>query len=337
MTRTRRGVVLLNLGTPDEPTPKAVGRYLKQFLMDRWVIDIPWLLRWFFVHVLIVPKRRFASAEAYQKVWGEDGSPLLVISKHLTAAVQAKMIDRKVVLAMRYGNPSIALALEQVKDCEEIVVLPLYPQYAESSTRTAQEECLREADGLGFKDRIRFIDPFYEDPGFIAAVVARIREVLDREKPDHLLLSYHGLPERHVQRLDKTGKHCGNYPECCDRIVEANRLCYRAHCFATTRKIVSALGLPTERYSVSFQSRLGRAVWVPPYTEPTIRELANRGVKRLAVVCPSFTADCLETVEEIGMRASDLFRESGGEKLFRVPCINDPLWVDAVVDLISRG
>lgn len=338
MTSPKKGLLLINLGTPDKPEPEAVGRYLKQFLMDKWVIDIPAPVRWFFVNVLIVPKRKFASAEAYSKVWSESGSPLLAISKELTEKVRARMPDVNVVLGMRYGNPSIRSALEKLRDCDEIVAFPLYPQYAESSTRSSQEECLKQARALGYRGKLSFVGAFYDDPGFLAAVADLIQPVLDTDRPDHVLFSYHGLPERHVKRLDPTGEICRVKESCCDKIVDANRNCYRAHCFETTRKLAAALGLNRDQYSVSFQSRLGRAVWIPPYTEPMLEALAKKGVKKLAVACPSFTADCLETIEEIGIRATEVFTEAGGEKLIRIPCVNaEPKWVDAVEKLARRA
>ncbi len=338
MSPRRTGLLLINLGTPDAPEPGSVGRYLRQFLMDERVIDVPAPLRWLLVNVLIVPKRKFESAAAYEKIWTARGSPLLAISRELTDKVRERLSGAPVELGMRYGTPSIRSALEALLDCDEIVVLPLYPQYAESSTRSAREECLARARELGFSGRLRFIGPFYDDPGFIRAFVAVLRPVLEREKPDHVLFSYHGLPERHVTRLDPTGGHCRKSDACCDRIVDANRLCYRAHCFATTRALAGELDLPPDRHSVSFQSRLGRAAWIPPSTESTLVELAKRGVKRLAVVCPSFTADCLETIEEIGIRASAIFTGAGGEKLIRVPCVNaEPAWVDAIEGLIRPG
>lgn len=338
MTAVRQGVLLLNLGTPEAPEAEAVARYLKQFLMDKWVVDVPAPLRWFFVHALIVPKRKFTSAEAYRKIWTESGSPLLVITRELTERLRERLSEIPVAMAMRYGQPSVRVALEELRECEEIIVLPLYPQYAESSTRSSHEECQRQAADLGWRGRFRFVPSFYADPGFIAAFAERIRAVLENERPDHVLFSYHGLPERQVTRLDPTGSHCRASATCCDRIVEANKLCYRAHCFETTRLLAAALALEPDHYSVSFQSRLGRAAWIPPFTETKLEELARAGVRRLAVVCPSFVADCLETIEEIGMRATEIFQRAGGTSLYRVPCVNaDPKWVEAVESLVRRS
>jgi ferrochelatase len=336
----RTGVLLINLGTPDAPTPAAVGAYLREFLMDGFVIDVPRPLRWFLVNVMIVPRRKLQSARAYQKVQLADGSPLRVCTRELTEQVAGRLArdDHYVVdYAMRYGNPSIAASLNKLcsQDLARIIVLPLYPQYAESSYETAVVETKRVAQQLGWADRLSFFPPFYDRPEFIAAWARTILADHEKHPSDHLIFSFHSLPERHLKRLDESGAHCLVKSNCCDRIDAVNRNCYRAQCVFTARSIASELGLNPEDYTVTFQSRLGRAKWIRPTTEVVLRELAQRGIKRIAVACPSFVADCLETLEEMGIRGSQTFVEAGGEELRLIPSLNaDPFWVDTVVDWI---
>lgn len=335
----KRGLLLLNLGTPDSTEPEAVGRYLKQFLMDKWVIDIAWPLRWFFVNVLIVPKRKFASAEAYEKIWTQRGSPLLFHLKDLARKVSRLRPDLKVAVAMRYGSPSTESGLRELADCDEILVFHLYPQYAESSTRSSREECERTARDLGLKAKLVFVKDYFEHPEFIESFAEVVKPVLDQQKPDHLLMSFHGLPERHVKRTDKSGgAHCLATTSCCDTITPTNRDCYRAQSYATARALARTLGLSPNQYSVSFQSRLGRTPWIQPFTDVRLDELPKKeGVKNLAVVCPSFAADCLETLEEIGMRAKDQFLAAGGEKFTEIPCLNsNDRWASAIATMSTE-
>ena len=337
------GVLLINLGTPDAPTPEAVGPYLREFLMDGFVIDVPKPLRWFLVNVMIVPRRKVQSARAYQKVQLPGGSPLLVHTRELAEKVAALLANDQrymVEYAMRYGNPSIAAALGKLhsQDPSRIIVLPLYPQYAESSFETAVVETKRVAQELGCGDRLSFLPPFYDRPEFIAAWVRRILEVHDKQPVDHVVFSFHSLPERHLKRLDRTQQHCLVKADCCDEVSAVNHNCYRAQCMFTARAIAAQLGLETGEYTVSFQSRLGRAKWIGPTTEVVLRDLALMGVKRVAVACPSFVADCLETVEEMGIRGRQTFIDAGGEELFLVPSLNaEPGWVQVVADWIRQG
>jgi ferrochelatase len=338
----RIGVLLINLGTPDAPTPEAVGRYLREFLMDGFVIDVPKPLRWFLVNVMIVPRRKIKSAKAYQKVQLPGGSPLLVYTRALAEKVteQLEKDERYLVeYAMRYGNPSIASAIGRLRspDISQIIVLPLYPQYAESSYETAMVETKRAAQESGCADRLSFLPPFYGRPEFISAFAHRIAESNENGRADHLVFSFHSLPERHITRLDESGQHCLVKPDCCDQISAVNHKCYRAQCFFTARQIAAQLGLKDEDYTVSFQSRLGRAKWIGPTTEVVLRELAQRGIKRVAVSCPSFVADCLETVEEMGIRGRQTFIDAGGEDLRLIPSLNaDPFWVSTVADWIRQ-
>ena len=340
---SRVGVLLINLGTPDAPTPEAVGSYLREFLMDGFVIDVPKPLRWFLVNVMIVPRRKGQSAKAYQKVQLPGGSPLLVYTRELAEKVAARLAvddDRYVIeYAMRYGNPSIAASLAKLhsQDVSRIVVFPLYPQYAESSFETAVVETKRTARDLGCAERLSFFPPFYDRPEFIAAFARRIAEYCDQQSSEHIVFSFHSLPERHLRRLDATREHCFVESTCCDGIGAVNKKCYRAQCMFTAKAIAQQLGLKEDSYTVSFQSRLGRAKWIGPTTEDVLRELAQRGRKRIAVSCPSFVADCLETVEEMGIRGRKTFLDAGGEELRLIPSLNaDPGWVETVAAWIRE-
>jgi ferrochelatase len=339
---SRVGVLLINLGTPDAPTPEAVGSYLREFLMDGFVIDVPKPLRWFLVNVMIVPRRKGQSAIAYQKVQLPQGSPLLVYTRELTEKVAARLaVDDRYVIeyAMRYGNPSIRASLARLhaQDVSRIVVFPLYPQYAESSFETAVVETRRRALDLGYADGLSFFPPFYNRPEFIAAFANRIAGDCEQQPPDHIVFSFHSLPERHLKRLDATREHCLVESTCCDGIGAVNKNCYRAQCIFTARAIAEQLGLKEDSYTVSFQSRLGRSKWLGPVTEDVLRDLAQRGVKRIAVSCPSFVADCLETVEEMGIRGRKTFIEAGGEELRLIPSLNtDPVWVETVAHWIRE-
>ncbi|MBS1963797.1 MAG: ferrochelatase [Bdellovibrionales bacterium] len=339
--KKQTGVLLLNLGTPDDPSPAKVGEYLREFLMDPHVVDIPAPVRWILVNQVIVPRRSHASSEAYRKIWhGERGSPLKYHSEDLTRGVSAALgAEYDVKFAMRYRSPSIASVLSEWRgrDLAEIRVLPLYPQYAKA-TNFSSEEAVREvAAELGIATKLRFLRPFYGDAGFLGAFARRTSEVLREGECDHVLFSFHGLPERQLRKADRENV-CLKSGDCCDRPRSPqNDTCYRAHCYATARGIAERLGLPRERWSISFQSRLGRTKWIEPYTDVVLPELAARGARHVVVVCPAFVADCLETLEEIGMRAVELFRGAGGSTLRLVPSLNsEPDWIDAVAEL-ARG
>ncbi|QDU83734.1 Ferrochelatase [Planctomycetes bacterium Pla163] len=331
----RPGVLLLNLGTPQAPTRAAVKPYLRQFLSDPRVLDVAAPLRAFLGGFLIPTVRSKRSAQAYASIWTDEGSPLLVHSQALAAALRERLDGLQVELGMRYGEPSIERALAALEGCDPIVTVPLYPQYASSSTGTALEEVYRVAGSAWNTPSLVVVPPFYDHPAFIDSVATVAREHLAGFDADFVLFSYHGLPERHVRKSDPTGAHCLADRSCCDAIVPANASCYRAHCFATTRALIERMGLDPERTETSFQSRLGRDPWIPPFTDEVIEELAGRGVKRLAVLCPSFVADCLETVEEIGIEGAHAFREAGGEDFALVPCINaHATWADGLARIV---
>ena len=338
MTAPRRGVLLVNLGSPDAPTPRAVRRYLREFLGDPRVLDMPALGRWLLLNLVILPTRPRPSAEAYEKVWTPEGSPLLVYGRALRDALRKELGDDWCVeLAMRYGVPSIDAALERLAaaDVDRIVVVPLFPQYASASTGSALDAVYAAAAERNNVPPLAVVPSFYAEPGFVRALSAVARDLPEERRPDHLLISFHGLPERQVKASDTTGRHCLASETCCDAIGPANRFCYRAQCHATARALAESLGLRREHWTLSFQSRLGRTPWIKPYTDEVLPELFERGIRRLAVACPSFVADCLETIEEIGIRAREQWLELGGEDLVLVPCVNDhPLWVEALATWI---
>jgi ferrochelatase len=329
------GVLLVNLGTPDSPRTADVRRYLREFLHDPYVIDTSSVARWLLVEGAILPFRPRVSARAYASIWLEAGSPLLVHGLALRDALATALGEGvRVALGMRYGSPSIESGLRELAGAERVLVAPLFPQYATSSTQTAVEAVRRAAGGV----RLQILEACYDDPGFIAAWTEVAKPELEQFRPDYVLLSFHGLPERQIRKLDASGSHCLESESCCDAIGEANRSCYRAQCFATARALARALELDDARYSVAFQSRLGRTPWIRPYTDERLVELAKSGVRRLAVLCPAFVADCLETLEEIGIRGREQWREAGGEALHLVPCLNaHPRWVEALAAQIREA
>lgn len=327
------GLLLINLGTPDAPTTPAVRRYLREFLSDPRVIDINPVGRALLLNLIILPFRPAKSAAAYQKVWGAStGSPLLMHSQALAAGVRDKLgADWKVELAMRYGNPSIPDALEKLKGCERIVVVPLFPQYAASSTATAVARVMEVATSKWDVQPIDVVPAFFNEPGFLDAFAEVARPVLAEAKAEHVLFSFHGLPERQIRKSGDA--QCLASPTCCDRTPPLT--CYRAQCFATARGLAERLAVTQS--TICFQSRLGRTPWITPHTDVVIDELAAKGIKRLAVMCPAFVADCLETLEEIGMRAKEQWVAAGGEELVLVPSLNaSPAWVDTVCALAER-
>ncbi len=334
------GVLLLNLGTPEAPTSPAVRRYLREFLSDPRVIDIHPVARTLLLELVILPTRPRKSAAAYAKVWTAEGSPLLVHSRALEARVrQALGPGHLVELAMRYGRPSIPEALARLRagGASRLLVAPLYPQYSSAATGSSLEAVFAELARQAVVPPVSVLPPFFDDPGFISAFAAVGAPVLARQRPDHVLFSFHGLPERHVKAADHSGQHCLRSAGCCDSIVEANRDCYRAQCFATARALAARLELAAGSWSVCFQSRLGRTPWIKPYTDLRLDELAREGKKRLCVFCPAFVADCLETLEEIGLRAREQFVAAGGEELTLVPSLNaTDAWVEALTTLLRR-
>ncbi len=338
MTDQRKGLLLVNLGTPDAPTTAAVRRYLREFLSDGRVLDIAAPLRWALLELFILPSRPARSAEAYRKVWTEAGSPLLVHSRNLaTQLAEALGPGWAVELGMRYGNPSLDVALQRLAAAgtRSITLAPLYPQYASSSTGSTLERVQQLVGAAWNVPALRVLPPFFDHPAFLDAWVEVARPALREARADHVLFSFHGLPERQVRKSDVSGRHCLQSPSCCDGPVAENQWCYRFQCFGTARSLTSRLGLAPEHTTVSFQSRLGRTPWLKPYTDLLLPQLVQKGVRRLAVVCPAFVADCLETEEEIGIRARADFLRAGGESLTLVPSLNaHPAWVRALVQMV---
>ncbi|GAB4497135.1 MAG: ferrochelatase [Anaerolineales bacterium] len=320
-------VLLVNLGSPVSPAIADVRAYLREFLMDERVLDAPYPLRWLIVHGLILPFRPKKSARAYGSIWGAEGSPLVVISQRVQAALTGR-VDMPVELAMRYGQPSISGAVQSLagRGIQKIILLPMYPHYAMSTYETVQVAVADALKGLAKPPKLVTLPPFYNHRQYLAALAASVQPY--RNQFEHLLMSYHGIPERHLRKTDPTGAHCLRSAGCCSSASAAHARCYRHQVLATSQGLAQGLGLPPESWTVAFQSRLGRDAWLQPYTEATLMALAQRGVKRLGVVCPAFTADCLETLEEIGERGREVFLHAGGEQFTLIPCLNDqPHWV----------
>ena len=333
------GVLLINTGTTDAPRAPETRVYLRQFLSDPRVLDINPVVRWLLLNLVILPTRPKNSAHAYSQVWTQQGSPLIVESQNLMAALQKKMPGVEFALGMRYGNPSIESGFEELlaKGVDRLIAAPLFPQYSSAANGSALELVYGLAGKRWNVPPISVLPPCYAEPSFIDSWAAVINPYLESFKPDLLLMSYHGLPERHMHKSDKTGGHCLASNSCCDAIVDANQHCYRAQCFATSRLLAAKLELAPEQYSISFQSRLGRDPWIKPATDIVIPTLPKKGIKRLAVICPAFTADCLETLEEIAMRAKSDFLTAGGEAFQFIPCLNaHPVWVDALAGMLAK-
>lgn len=334
----KKGVLLINLGTPDSPSKANVRKYLTEFLNDPRVIDISAVGRFMLVNGIIVPFRSGKSAKLYREIWTHDGSPLLLNTIKLTDKVRKQLGDDYIVeFAMRYQNPSIASALEKLRQekVSSITVLPLYPQYASSSTGSTIEKVMKELSGWEVFPEIRIISKFYDNELFLEALAEEGRKH-NTEEYDHIIFSYHGLPERHIR---KGAAHYGNdycqLGTCCNTINKSNQLCYRANCFATTRSLVRALNIPEGKYTTTFQSRLNDK-WIKPYSDEVIEQLGKKGAKKLLVFSPAFVADCLETIYEIGTEYNEIFREHGGEKVVLVESLNDnDTWVKAVVEMVK--
>ncbi len=327
-----RGILLVNLGTPASCSTADVRRYLGDFLMDPYVLDVPWPIRKMIVSCFILPFRPKRSAEAYAKIWDHSGpgtgSPLLFHSRGLEEALSSQLTV-PCALAMRYGDPSLEAAIAQLRDqgVSELLLVPLYPQYADSTCTTTVERVRQLVENVM---ALTVLPPFYDRADYIEAQAALIRDHMP-ESWDHLLLSYHGLPERHLTRADPTGNHCLQSPDCCATPSPAHATCYRHQCLETTNRLAQALSLSGDQHTTSFQSRLGRLPWLTPYTDQVLQDLPGKGVKDLVVACPAFVADNLETLEEIGLAGQATFRAAGGETFTLVPCLNSrPDWVSAL-------
>lgn len=325
----KKGVLLLNLGSPDSTSAPDVRRYLKEFLMDERVLDAPAWIRWMVVNLFILPTRPKRSAEAYARVWTKEGSPLVAVSEQFAQLIGEK-VSLPVYLGMRYGNPSTESQIEKMlKDgIEEVLIFPLYPHYAMSSYESALVCATEAMKKLTPLMQYRVVNPFYQEPGYVECLVDQSGEYLAQDY-DHLLFSFHGIPERHLIQSDPSHGHCLSKAGCCERDHPAHHTCYRHQCFQTVRKFVERAGIPEGKYSVSFQSRLGRDPWLRPYTDHVLAEMPKKGIKRLLVMSPAFVTDCLETLEEIAMEGKDTFMEAGGESFSQIPCLNlNPKWVE---------
>jgi len=333
----REAILLVNLGSPASPTAADVKPYLDEFLMDPDVLDIPEFARKLLVRGLILNTRPAKSAEAYAKIWTDEGSPLIVISRKTRAALEASA-GMPVGLAMRYGEPSIAHGLaellQRAGEIDELIVVPLYPHYAMASTKTVETAVEAAMRGMGIP--YRFVPPFYDDPGYLDALCARLRADVPPDT-EFVLFSYHGIPQRHVRKMDPTGTHCLRSATCCSTPSAAWATCYRHQVIATMESAAARIGLEKGRYGFAFQSRLGGG-WLEPFTDKELAAFPARGIKRLAVVCPSFVADCLETLEEIDIRGRETYMDAGGAAFAYVRSLNDdPAWIAALAALCRNS
>ncbi len=329
-----KGILLVNLGSPDSPEPKDVKKYLGEFLMDKRVIDVPLWARILLVKGIILNTRPKASAAAYKKIWWEDGSPLIVLSERLQQKTQ-KQVDYPIALAMRYGSMTIMDGLQELVDkgVDEVLVMPLYPQFAMATTETIVVLAEEIRQKYFPKLKMTSLPAFYNNPDYITVLANSIEKSLKNKVYDHLLFSYHGVPERHIKKGDITKSHCKIDGSCCATASKAHEFCYRHQCYEVTRLVAEKLRLNEGAYSTSFQSRLGFDPWLQPYTDRTIERLGKEGLKNMAIVTPAFVSDCLETLEEIAMEGKEIFQEMGGEKFTTVPCLNDD---DAWVALLAK-
>ncbi len=335
----KRAVLLVNLGSPDSTAVPDVRRYLREFLGDERVLDVPAALRWALLEGIILRTRPKKSAHAYAEIWTEAGSPLIVTSRSAQQKLAAALgPDTPVYLAMRYGNPSVASVVAQIAadGIEELLLFPQYPHYAMSSWETVvvrvMEETARQAPRL----RVTTVQPFYADADYIDALHA-VSAPLLAEPHDHVLFSYHGIPERHLRKADSSRAHCTVVADCCATCSPAHATCYKAQCLATTRALVAKAGIPAEKHSVSFQSRLAGEPWLSPFTDHELVRLPKAGVKNLLVLCPAFTTDCLETLEEIQGEGRETFLAAGGVNFRQIPCLNDhPAFIDFLANRTRR-
>ena len=338
MDTVKRGIILMNLGSPDSTEVKDVKKYLDEFLMDEKVIDKSWLFRALLVKGIIVPFRAPKSAKAYKTIWTYEGSPLVVFTKQLQHALQNE-VEEPVEIAMRYGNPSPEAAfntlLKREPGIEEVIALPLYPHYAMSSYETAVEYAKDIYKKKKYSFKLTFIKPFYNEPNYLNALSQNIKPYLAKEY-DHLLFSYHGVPGRHIRKSDITLCHCLQTDNCCEVASPAHEFCYRHQVITTTKLVTEALNIPKSKYSISFQSRLGKG-WLTPFTDIRLEQFPAEGVKKLLIVCPTFVSDCLETLEEIAVRGKEIFMQAGGESYKMIPCLNtNPLWVKTIAGWIEN-
>ncbi len=331
------GVLLVNLGTPDSPAVGDVRKYLKEFLMDERVIDIPYWKRWPLINLIIAPFRAPKSAKVYRELWQDRGSPLMFYGVDVANSLQENLGPAyRVSLAMRYQSPSIKSALQELKGMSSIIVIPLFPQYASASTGSVIQKVNEVISGWQVIPNIDIVANFLEHPLFIQAFAERAKVYMEETKFDHFIFSYHGLPERQIIKASR-GNYCKLSEKCCGVYHHRNQFCYRAQCYHTSRLLAEKLAIPTEKYTVCFQSRLGKDPWVKPYTDEVIKELPAKGIKRVLAFSPSFVADCLETTIEVGVEFKEIFKESGGEHWQLVDSLNDhPTWISCLQSIVTE-
>lgn len=338
MSIAKKGVLIVNLGTPDSPSVSDVRKYLDEFLMDGRVIDISRLGRTLLVKGIIVPFRGPKSAKTYQKIWTANGSPLMYYSARVAELLQEKLGDAyHVELGMRYQNPSIASALEKLKNASvgSIKVIALFPQYASATTGSVHEKVMEIVRTWQTIPDISFVNSFH-DHELVIDTFAENGAKYNPQDYDHILFSFHGLPQRQLVKGDDSKSHCLQSPDCCARLTSVNKFCYSAQSYDTARLIAEKLDIPREKYTVTFQSRLGKEPWAQPYTSDVIHNLAQKGAKRILVFCPAFVADCLETIYEIAEEYNEEFKELGGEKVQLVESLNEnPKWIEALARIAS--
>ena len=326
---SKKAILLLNLGSPKSTRTSDVRAYLREFLSDPRVLDTNAILRSIVLNLFILPFRPRKSAAAYASIWTDKGSPLIVMSERQRELLQGKL-DVPVHLAMRYGEPSVPEVMKKIvaEGTDELFLVPLYPHYAMSSYETAVVQAMEEAARQKPSMKVSLLQPFYDDPDYIAALADATAPRL-RGDYDTLVFSYHGVPERHLRKSDPSHAHCLTVPDCCHCAHPAHATCYRHQCVRTMELLIERLGIPKDKTVLAFQSRLGRDPWLTPQTDMTVERLGREGKKKVLVICPSFVTDCLETLEEIAEGCKDTFEEAGGEHLELIPCLNDnPHWIE---------
>lgn len=339
MAKAKTGVLLVNLGTPDSPSVPDVRKYLREFLMDKRVIDIPFISRWLLVNLIIAPFRAPKSAKTYRELWEDRGSPLMFHGLDLKEKLIKQLNEDFVVaLGMRYQSPSIASALDELlaAHVKKIIVLPLFPQYASATTGSVMEQVMDDIKGRLLIPELEFISKYPDDEGMIRTFAMLGKKYMDKMQYDKVIFSYHGLPERQIRKSSIDG-YCQLNAKCCATYHTKNQFCYRAQCFLTSRKLAEELGLKEDQYSVFFQSRLGKDPWIQPYAEDEIRRMAKEGIKKILIFSPAFTADCLETTLEVGDEFKELFIEEGGEEWQLVESLNaQDMWVESLKKMVME-
>jgi len=339
VAKVKIGVLLVNLGTPDSPSVPDVRKYLREFLMDKRVIDIPFISRWLLVNLIIAPFRAPKSAKIYKELWEERGSPLMFHGLDLKEKLIQQLDDNYIVaLGMRYQSPSISSALDELLNAnvKKIIVLPLFPQYASATTGSVIEQVMDDIKGRLIIPEIEFISQYPDNEAMIKTFAMLGKKYLNKLKYDKVVFSYHGLPERQI-RKSSVDDYCQLSNKCCATYHSKNQFCYRAQCFLTSRKLAEELELSEDEYTVFFQSRLGKDPWIQPYAEDEIKRMAKEGIKKILIFSPAFTADCLETTLEVGDEFKELFLEHGGEEWQLVESLNsEDLWVEGLVHMVHE-